>query len=73
MMGTIFLDKLRKNVKLTMKMGTIFWDTQNRNENYILERREYFLLSSSFIRIKKLLTNEAIMIVTCASISPVLH
>ena len=25
------LDKLRKNVKLNMEMGTIFWDTQNGN------------------------------------------
>ena len=40
MMDTIFLDKLRKNVKLNMKMKTIFWDTQNGNGNYILGQRE---------------------------------
>ena len=34
---TIFLDKLRTNMELNMKMGTIFCDTQNENENYILK------------------------------------
>ena len=28
------------NVKLNMEMETIFWDTQNENENYILGRGE---------------------------------
>ena len=41
-LDTIFLGKLRKNVELNMKMGTIFWDTQNENGNYILGRREYY-------------------------------
>ena len=40
MMGHGFLDKLQKNEELNMEMGTIFWDTQNGNENYILGRRE---------------------------------
>ena len=38
MTGHDFLDKLRKNVELNMKMGTIFWDTQNENGNYVLGR-----------------------------------
>ena len=40
-MDTIFLDKLRKNLKLNIEMRTIFWDIQNGNGNYILGRREY--------------------------------
>ena len=28
-----------------MEMGTIFWDTQNENGNYILGWREYFMTS----------------------------
>ena len=35
MMGHDFSRHITKNVELNMKMGTIFWDTQNGNVNYI--------------------------------------
>ena len=41
-MGHGFLDRLRKNVELNMETGTIFWDNQNGNGNYILGRMEYY-------------------------------
>ena len=33
-----FSGQITENVELNMKMGIIFWDTQNETENYILGR-----------------------------------
>ena len=40
MMGHGFSRQITENVELNIEMGTIFWDTQNGNGNYILGRRE---------------------------------
>ena len=44
MMGHGFSRKITEKCRTIYRNGTIFWDTQNGNENYILGRREYHIM-----------------------------
>ena len=47
-MGHDFSRQITEKCGINMKMGTIFWDTQNGNGNYILGRMEYYYIGPLF-------------------------